>query len=467
MSAWSAIRWSGLAVLASSVAVACSAESGDSTVGPGQGSGASGSGGSPTINVGGNGNGVGATGGLDESACAAETAKAEQVALDLYVMMDTSGSMEDATQAGPTKWDAIKQAVSAFAADPLSGGLNVGLQFFPQTKQGVPSTCSSNAACGSAGPCLLRACAGSSSLMPCSSSTECGAYGPCLDLGECSANPGALCMPAGSTGGSCGSCMKLTQSECLNATSCDIGGYAAPQVAFAPLSANGAQITAAMQARSPSGNTPTGPALAGALQHAKARAAQYPDHKVVVVMATDGLPTSCDPLKISDVSQIAAQGQSGSPSVGTFVIGVFGPKDASASSNLNAIAQAGGTNAAFIVDTSQDVAKQFRESLDTIAGTALPCEYKVPIPGSGEALDYAKVNVKFTKSGNSAYVGYVASAAQCDPAHGGWYYDVDPSQGGTPKRLVMCPATCDAFKGTRTGSVDILMGCQTLTGPPR
>ncbi len=468
MNAWVTVRLGAIGTLTALLAAGCGGDDGDNTVAEG-GSGGGGKGGSPTINVGGsaNGTGTGATGGLDESACAVETAKAEQVPLDLYVMMDTSGSMQDKTGAGPTKWDAIKQAVSGFASDPLAAGLNVGLQFFPLRKAGAPSSCSSNAACGTAGPCLLKACSGSSQLVGCSSSADCAGLGQCVSLGTCSNNPNSLCMPAGAFGGSCGSCQKVTSSVCMNATSCEAGAYAKPQVAIAPLSANGGQIASAMQGLSPEGNTPTGPALAGAIDHAKSRAAQYPDHKVVVVLATDGLPTSCDPTGISQVAQIASQGNQGSPAVGTFVIGVFGPKDGNAPKNLDAIAQAGGTQKAFIVDTTQDVAKQFREALDTITGTALPCEYKVPVPAGGEALDFGKVNVKFTKGGSSAYVGYVASSAQCDSTHGGWYYDSDPAKGGSPKRMVMCPATCDAFKATRTGSVDILMGCQTLTGPPR
>jgi hypothetical protein len=73
------------------------------------------------------------------------------------------------------------------------------------------------------------------------------------------------------------------------------------------------------------------------------------------------------------------------------------------------------------------------------------------------------VNVKFTKADGTASVFPQAKggASACD-AGGGWYYDVDPAA-GTPTKITLCPASCDAVKAAGSGSkVDVLLGCQTI-----
>ncbi len=68
--------------------------------------------------------------------CASTTSSATLVPLDMYIMMDQSGSMKEATgTAGVNKWQAIVQAISAFVNDPKSSGIGVGIQYF-----GLPGT---------------------------------------------------------------------------------------------------------------------------------------------------------------------------------------------------------------------------------------------------------------------------------------------------------------------------------------
>ena len=75
------------------------------------------------------------------------------------------------------------------------------------------------------------------------------------------------------------------------------------------------------------------------------------------------------------------------------------------------------------------------------------------------------MNVRFTPPNDTAEttIGYVGSATECDPVKGGWYYDVDPA-GGTPTKVIMCPATCTLF--SQGGSIAIVVGCATLVRPP-
>ena len=74
---------------------------------------------------------------------------------------------------------------------------------------------------------------------------------------------------------------------------------------------------------------------------------------------------------------------------------------------------------------------------------------------------FAKVNVEFTSAGKKERVLAVADAAACDPAAGGWYYDVNPSTGGKPTKIMICPATCSRFQSSQQGAVQIALGCQT------
>jgi hypothetical protein len=144
------------------------------------------------------------------------------------------------------------------------------------------------------------------------------------------------------------------------------------------------------------------------------------------------------------------------------VIGVFPPGTAMAQENLDTIAVAGGTEQAFIIDTSQDVAAQFLEALNSIRGTKLVCEFQVPEAPAGETLDYdGNVTVQFTLDGSTEVLPYVESPDGCGLTQGGWYYDVDPAGGDTPTKILVCPSTCDAFQDTAGGEVEIQLGCET------
>src|SRR4029079_15775434 len=49
-----------------------------------------------------------------DAACAMQSAVARTSPLDLYMMVDSSGSMTDKTAAGTTKWAAVQSAMGAF-----------------------------------------------------------------------------------------------------------------------------------------------------------------------------------------------------------------------------------------------------------------------------------------------------------------------------------------------------------------
>lgn len=497
------VRGSFVLLLAGATFVACGSSGGDEDdAGTGGGavaaagaaassSGASGSRGvGLPIGLGGTNSGAGAMssggrGGLTGE-CAGEVTTGKLLPLDMFVMLDTSGSMLE-TAAGKDKWSSVKHAMTTFLRDPGSAGLGVGVQYFPLQKPDTPEACTSDAQCGGSGPCFLKLCWGgflADEIRPCNVASDCilspleelerlepapSPYGPCVAFGFCENDPEYVCNDVGgpcglAAGGilDLGACV-AEPSICLNTTQCEASAYATAAVEIAPLPAAANALVASMEAREPSGDTPTGPALQGAHLQARQWALAHPGHTVVTVLATDGLPTQCSPLAIPQISQLAQQAAQAQPSIRTFVIGVFGGvgDDALASANLGAIARAGGTERAYIVDTGQDVGRQFLDALNSIRGSRLTCEFQIPAPPPGETLDYGQVNVLFTEGTTATPLYFVGSSEAACAGSAGWYYDSDPAL-KAPTRIVACPSSCAAISASQAGSVEIQLGCDTI-----
>lgn len=374
-------------------------------------------------------------GGSDADACADSTQTAERKQIDMHFVMDQSGSMWGTTQGGLTKWSAVKEAMIAFFSDTQSEGMGAGIQYFPLPSEGLPSVCQADADCGVGRGCNFRCAANPNNT--CMTDAECDPVsenGPCL--GQCSGN---------------------------NVFTCDIPTYAAPAVNIAPLPGNRQPLIDSVNGQLPNGSTPTHAALSGGIQYAQDWATQNPDRRSIVVLVTDGQPTSCPPTDIQQIAQVAADGL---PDVTTFAIGVFTPDGATQGrNNLDTIAQAGGSDEAFIVDTMQDVRQEFLDALEEIRGEGLTCELALPEPPPGRSLDFRKVSVVITEGQNATTVDYVgAGVAGCDPVAGGWYYDEDPTVDGGPEptKITLCPTTCESVKELQEAELAIKLGCENV-----
>lgn len=474
----SAAAATALVMMASFVACSASDSGGNGSGGAGNGSGGAGNGGLLIPGGAGQGGGLGALPGAgstpsglgDGQACGSVVQKAEFVDLDMYLLIDKSSSMLELTSAGTTKWLAIERALEAFLNAPGSAGFGVGLQYFPQMKPGVPGACTTDAQCGAFGPCFLKTCANRDTLTVCSSDPDCDPGEACIPFGICEFYPSGgaptYCAPLGSNcRAGYGRCIDIPSRWCVNGIDCQAATYARPDVAIAALPGSAASLVASLRAASPEGRTPTGPALQGAIDHAKSWAASHQGRKVVAVLATDGLPTECAPLDIADVAAVAAAGLAGTPGVPTYVIGVFAPQDAESPQNLQAIARAGGTERAFIVDTSQDVQRQFLAALDAIRGsTRLSCELKLPEESARGDFDYKKVNLELVPGGGAGtQLVNVGSPDRCGTAPGiGWYYDVEPQSGQDPTKILVCPDVCAVFGQSAQATVNLQIGCATI-----
>jgi hypothetical protein len=401
--------------------------------------------------------------------CASDTEEATELPLDLYFMIDSSGSMNDLVAPQTSKWSAVVSAMTGFVSDPNSAGIGVGVQYFPLTQAGVPATCTSSAQCGSAGPCLFKVCDLNvfQQIYPCDTSSDCQGAA-CEPVGECRYDHNAICQMGGGdcvpdpNGFPLGPCDNITTSTCVAGDSCTASDYATSAVPVGLLPGAASTIVASLGAHQPNGNTPTSAALQGAIDEAKSVATANPGHSVVAVLATDGIPDECSTTTAAGIAQIAAAGLSGTPSIKTFTIGVFTPDAiASGTATLNQIAQSGGTQSAFIIASTGNVEAQFAQALSAIRGASLPCQYSIPVPDGG-VPDYGMVNVEYTTAaGVTTGLAYVESAARCGTGSG-WYYDVDPSMGATPSAIYVCPSTCSTLGSDTNGKIDVVLGCLTI-----
>jgi hypothetical protein len=222
-----------------------------------------------------------------------------------------------------------------------------------------------------------------------------------------------------------------------------------------PAAAGG--IQAALDAQTPNGNTPTVPALSGAIQYVTSYAQMNRGRTVAIVFASDGLPTSCNNNNntIAGAEDVAAAAAAGTPPIRTFVLGV-GPS----LQNLNAIAVAGRTQRAYLVESGGSA--ELITALNEIRKQALTCDYQIPIiPGKPLDPNLAAVRVRVGATGMEVLVPKVDGPAQCGPSGGGWYFDASP-----PTKITLCPATCNPLLMTMGSTMTVLLGCRIVVPPP-
>jgi hypothetical protein len=236
-------------------------------------------------------------------------------------------------------------------------------------------------------------------------------------------------------------------SEEGGAPDCNATDYAVPVVPVEPLPLPVTPIGAAILTQVLARGTPTTPALQGAYRYTQTLQVAEPNRDVAVLVVTDGNPTQCGST-IANASTAASVGAASVPPIRTYVLGI-GPNLA----NLNAIAQAGGTGHAYLVESGG--AASLTTALNAIRADSIACDYVLP-PLDGAMVDGADVSVQ-ARAGLDAVeapVLQVAGAASCGPL-GGWFFDNPAS----PTRITLCAATCDPLQNTSGSALDILVDC--------
>jgi hypothetical protein len=322
---------------------------------------------------------LGVDGSAEAAACVGVEAEAVPLPVDLFAVVDRSGSMGDATLTGVSKWYATKMAFHDFL-EHAPPGMRFGLSLFPV--------------------------------------------------------PGAT-------------------------PSCATNYYREQALPIADVEGRIRGAEERFDAAPPEGSTPTAPALTAALELAQSYALAHVDRSVVVVLATDGLPTSCSPTDTAALAKLAQAALEGPAHVRTLVV-ASRSLDEMDLSGLEQIAAAGGTARSLVIDPRADFAKQLRGALSAAAARDVACDLALPEPPTGSHLDYDAVNVVVEGADGRVVLPRVAGPAACT-SNGGWYYDIDPAK-GAPSRLDMCKSSCEraGAQANAARALRVELGCKSL-----
>jgi hypothetical protein len=224
--------------------------------------------------------------------------------------------------------------------------------------------------------------------------------------------------------------------------------YSTPAVPVAALPANGPLLLAAMQSRTPSAFMPLGPALGGAITHMDHLSSGRP----LVLLVTDRLPSECQPRDVAGVAAIARNGLD-LGGVSTHVVGL---NLGAAGENLHAIAEAGGTGRATLIDASADVAEDLYQAMRSVLRSPSPCRWTVPPPpNAGLIPEKMGVYYRLPESPDPHFIPRIGSSAQCqgDDAPG-WYVGTNGPAG---VEVVLCPRSCAQTRDA--DDVAVVFGC--------
>lgn len=249
-----------------------------------------------------------------------------------------------------------------------------------------------------------------------------------------------------------------SNAKCMN------GSYEAPIVPMTalPSPAFGAALDG-IRAGTWRGGTPTLHVVSGVLAQIAQSNASNPG-RYVFVLVTDGYPQGCSDNAIQSVVDAVAAVAATTP---TYVIGVANPPLTDSNGmmapetvmNLSAVAVAGGTGQAYIINTGDPAATHaaFSMAINEIRGTSISCNLAIPpIPG-GRAFERDKVIVTYTSAGTPVDLTYDASCSMPNT----WHYD----DVNAPTEIVLCDSTCTSVQADDTAVLDVTFTCNSVIEP--
>jgi hypothetical protein len=232
---------------------------------------------------------------------------------------------------------------------------------------------------------------------------------------------------------------------------CTTGDYAFPVVPVGTLPGVAPSITKAISLQTRAQGTPMTPALQGAHVYMRTEQQSQPTHTAAVVVVTDGVPRDCGST-LPATAAVAAAATTGMPLIRTYVLGV-GPN----LSNLNTIAQAGGTSQAYLVEAAGE--GSLLAALEAIRTSALACELAIPPTSGGPmGLDNVRVTTVLGNSGEVTSLDRVDGAQACAGGPG-WFFDSPPGGDNPPTKILLCPESCDPLVKSTGNALNVAIGC--------
>lgn len=337
----------------------------------------------------------------EEEACARSEFLAEPLPVDLYVMLDRSGSMNIPESLPPStegdcnigdetvsRWCYTLNALNGFFTSGDTAETGVALQFFPN--------------------------------------------------GSCSETP-----PIG--------------HNCCESGACCAGvPDSTPAVALGSLSANHDALVTALNDQSPAGvTTPIEAALRGMVAWTGANKTQL--RSMAGLLITDGEPSGC-----SDNTELLAAivGQHlGDTGIPTFVLGMDGAKFAP----LEAIAEAGGAGGhddycpsgirpCHVYNVGNGDPTAFALALEQIKGSVVQCRFAMPTTDSG-VVDPRHLDVVYRHDSGQQVLTRSDSPESCSA--GGYFFDDNDA----PSEVSLCPETCADLRAAQASEVILSVDC--------
>jgi hypothetical protein len=228
------------------------------------------------------------------------------------------------------------------------------------------------------------------------------------------------------------------------------------------------------------GNTPTLQAVNQTIAYLQGVLTEHPGAKVALVLVTDGLPAGCT----GGIPEVSAAVEAVKDTIPTYVIGVQNPTtppdqlpsgwadwrddddetpdDESETpgtppntlADLNAVAAAGGTTEAVLIDTNDPSAtkQKFRETIDAIRAKAVSCELGIPPHPDGGTFDKDKIDVVYKSGTKSTRLSYDPTCKK----ESAWHYD-DESD---PESIELCAATCTTVQQDPKAELNVDFLCE-------
>lgn len=251
---------------------------------------------------------------------------------------------------------------------------------------------------------------------------------------------------------------------------CEAESYAVPDVPLTLLPSS--EFSDAIDAIAPQseddwrGGTPTLAVVQATIDYVRSLRDGGSNARHAIVLVTDGTPQGCDDDEDS-VDAVASAVAEANVDIPTYVIGVANPvtdeepNPPDNVSSLNQIAQSGGTDTAFLIDTGDPTVTiaRFSEIIQSIRSRGLSCEVAIPPAPSGMTFDPNKVNVSVTIDSATQALGY--SADCLDPLT--WRFD----DAEAPTQIVLCDDTCALTKSAAEPKVQVEFGCERRAGSVR
>lgn len=249
---------------------------------------------------------------------------------------------------------------------------------------------------------------------------------------------------------------------------CDAESYVEPDVPMTPLpSPNFGEALDEIREGDWRGGTPTLAAVNGVLSFISEYSQEHPG-RYVFVLVTDGRPQSCDDEDDS-IEAVEEAVAAVAHEIPTYVIGVANPpltdEDGNEApdtvSDLRSIAEAGGTESAFLIDTGdpERTSADFLAAVAEIRGVTISCNLAIPAPPDGRTFEKDKVSVAARSGAETRELPY---AHDCKDSRG-WHYD----EVGAPTEVVLCPDACAEVQAASDASLSVSFTCETVIDIPR